>query len=578
MTDLVKEKLKTLPQKPGCYMMKNIDNEIIYVGKAKILANRVHSYFVGSHDAKTTKMVSCVNDFEYIITGSETEAFILEMNLIKKHRPKYNIMLMDDKRYPYICISEERHPRLYYTRDLNKKAKYFGPYPNGKAAKDVVEMLDKIYPLRKCQKIPKKECLYYHLGQCLAPCINEVEVEKYSTITSQITKFLKGNTQDEVKRLKGLMYEESEKLNFEKAKEYLDIINEIDVLTEKQKMEFDIIDSDIFGYVVKENHISIQIFHIRNGKMTERSGFLFDVMNDPTEMFVEFVGEFYFVYNNPIPKEIILPEVDISYIDENIKDLIVFPKKGKKKELLKLVIDNAIEKIDILLKKEAVKYDRTTGANIELGKLLGFDIHTIEAFDNSNIQGYDSVSAMVSYVDGIKNTKGYRKFKVKTVVGADDARTMYEIVKRRYSRLVNENAKLPDLIIMDGAVNQINFAKKALDEIGVNIHILGLVKDDNHKTNHLLFEGQEININQKSNLFLFLEGIQDEVHRYAITFFRSTHGKSTMESALDDIKGIGKTKKMQILSIVGKPNFVIELDKLRLSKEQKEEILKIYNI
>ena len=578
MTEIVREKLRTLPQKPGCYQMKNINNEIIYVGKAKNLANRVKSYFVGAHDAKTTKMVSNINDFEYIITGSETEAFILEMNLIKKYHPKYNIMLMDDKRYPYICLSNEAHPKIFITRDLNKKAKYFGPYPNGKAAKDIVNLLNKIYPLRKCNKIPKKECLYYHLGQCLAPCINKFDLSIYDEITSKATSFLKGDVTEEVKELKGKMYEASEALNYEKAKEYLDMINEIEVLKDKQKMEVDMVDTDIFGYVIKENHISIQVFHIRGGKMVERNGFLFDLMDSGCEMFLDFIGQFYFVYNNPLPKEILMDEVDISYLDDRLKDLIIFPKKGKKKELVKLVTLNALEKIDILIKKEESTYKRTVGANIELSNLLGLEIHTIEAFDNSNIQGYDSVSAMVSYVDGVKNKKGYRKFKVKTVVGADDLRTMYEIVKRRYSRLKKEGAPMPDLIIMDGAQNQVNFCKKALDEVGVDIKILGLVKDINHKTNHLVFNDQIINIDQRSNLFLFLEGIQDEVHRYAITFFRTTHGKSTMESALDNIKGIGKVKKMQILGIIGKPNFVIELDKLHLSKEQKEQIIKIYNI
>ncbi len=578
MTELVREKLKSLPIKPGCYLMKDENNQIIYVGKAKILANRVKSYFVGAHDAKTTKMVSCVNDFEYIITGSEKEAFILEMNLIKKHRPKYNIMLMDDKRYPYICISQERHPRIYYTRDLNKKAKYYGPYPNSKAAKDVAILLNKIYPLRKCNKIPKRECLYYHLNQCLAPCINEVDEKTYDEMTSKITHFLRGNTKEEVSRLKALMYEASDNLNFEKAKEYKDILDEIEILKEKQKMEVDMVDTDVFGYAIKENHISIQIFHIRNKKMVERSGFLFDIMEDSIEMFVEFVGEFYFVNNNPIPKEILLPECDISYVDERIKDIIIFPKKGKKKELVDLVSDNAKEKIDILLEKEKRNYSRTTGANTELSNLLGIEIHSIEAFDNSNIQGYDSISAMVNYVDGVKNKKGYRKFKVKTVVGADDAKTMYEIVKRRYSRLKKEGSKMPDLIIMDGAINQVNYATRALDELELNIPILGLVKDDNHKTDHLLFKDKKIYIEKRSDLFYFLEAIQDEVHRYAITFFRTTHGKNTMDSILDNIKGIGKVKKMQILSIIGKENFIEELDKLKLTKEQKEKIIAIYQI
>lgn len=574
----IKEKLKELPKKPGCYLMKNENGEIIYVGKAKILANRVKSYFVGSHDAKTTKMVSMVRDFEYIITGSETEAFILEMNLIKKHRPKYNIMLMDDKRYPYICISNEAHPRLYYTRDLNKKAKYFGPYPNAKAAKDVVEMLNKIYPLRKCFKIPKKECLYYHLGQCLAPCIKEVKKEEYSEITNKINHFLKGNINDEIRNLKELMYQASDNLEFEKAKEYLEIIRNLEVISEKQKMELNMLDTDIFGYALKENYISIQIFHIRNSKMVERSGFLFEVMEDEKEMYANFVNQFYFVNNNPIPKEIVISDIDIELIDERIRNKVLFPQKGKKKELLKLVTENALEKVDIKILKEANKYERTVGALIDLEKLLGLnDLHVLEAFDNSNIQGTDSVSAMVSYVDGVKNPKGYRKFKVKTVLGSDDTKTMYEVVSRRYSRLKKEESKYPDIILIDGGKGQVSASKKALDELGINIPILGLVKDDNHRTDHLLYNDRDIYIDKKSNLFLFLESVQDEVHRYAITFHHQLHGKKTFASALDNIKGIGKVKKMKILEIVGKKNFEEELMKLKFNEEQTREILKIFN-
>lgn len=574
----IKEKLKELPKQPGCYLMKNIDNEIIYVGKAKILANRVKSYFVGGHDAKTTKMVSMVNDFEYIITGSETEAFILEMNLIKKHRPKYNIMLMDDKRYPYICISNEKNPRLYYTRDLNKKAKYYGPYPNAKAAKETVELLNKIYPLRKCFKLPKKECLYYHLGECLAPCINEVKEEGYLEITDKINHFLKGNVSEEIKRLKTLMYEASEALNFEKAKEYLDIIKSLELISEKQKMEGEMLDSDIFGFCEKEGYLSIQVFHIRSNKMVERNGVLLEIMENVEEMFLDFLGQFYFVNNNPLPKEILLPDIDIDFIDERIKTKIIFPKKGKKKELVDLVTFNAQEKIDVLLRQEAKKRSKTVLAMKELEEILSLsDLHTIEAFDNSNIQGMSSVSGMVSYVDGVKNKKGYRKFKVKTVVGSDDVKTMYEVVKRRYERLKLENKTMPDLILIDGGKGQVTFAKKALNEIGVDIPILGMVKDDMHRSDHLLFNDEEIYVNKKSNAFLLLENIQDEVHRYAISFHHQLHGKNTFASHLDKIKGIGPVKKNQILSILGKSDFLVELNKIKLTDSQKAEIIKIYN-
>lgn len=574
----IKEKLKELPKQPGCYMMKNINDEIIYVGKAKILANRVKSYFIGSHDAKTTKMVSMVNDFEYIITGSETEAFILEMNLIKKHRPKYNIMLMDDKRYPYICISNEKNPRLYYTRDLNKKAKYYGPYPNSLAAKETVDLLNKIYPLRKCFKIPKKECLYYHLGQCLAPCINEIKEEEYLKITNKINHFLKGNVSDEIRRLKSLMYDASEALNFEKAKEYLDIIKNLEAISEKQKMEVKMLDTDIFGLYEQDGFLSIQVFHVRSNKMVERNGVLLEKMGDTNEMFVEFLGQFYFVNNNPLPKEILTEEFDISFLDERIKNKIIFPKKGKKKELVNLVTVNAKEKIDVLLRQEENKNKRTLGAMKELEEILNLsNLHIIEAFDNSNIQGMSSVSAMVSYVDGEKNKKGYRKFKVKTVLGSDDPKTMYEIVKRRYERLKNENGKMPDLILIDGGKNQVNYSQKALCELGLEIPILGMVKDANHRSDHLLFNDKEIFIDKKSRAFLLLENIQDEVHRYAISFHHQLHGKNTFASSLDKIKGIGPVKKNKILNLLGNSDFISDLDKIGLTEEQKKEILKIYN-
>ena len=338
------------------------------------------------------------------------------------------------------------------------------------------------------------------------------------------------------------------------------------------------LDTDIFGYALKENYISIQIFHIRNSKMVERSGFLFEVMEDEKEMYANFVNQFYFVNNNPIPKEIVISNIDIELIDERIRNKVLFPQKGKKKELLKLVTENALEKVDIKILKEANKYERTVGALIDLEKLLGLnDLHVLEAFDNSNIQGTDSVSAMVSYVDGVKNPKGYRKFKVKTVLGSDDTKTMYEVVSRRYSRLKKEESKYPDIILIDGGKGQVSASKKALDELGINIPILGLVKDDNHRTDHLLYNDRDIYIDKKSNLFLFLESVQDEVHRYAITFHHQLHGKKTFASALDNIKGIGKVKKMKILEIVGKKNFEEELMKLKFNEEQTREILKIFN-
>ena len=574
----VKEKLKELPQSPGCYLMKNIDGKIIYVGKAKNLANRVHSYFVGAHNAKTTRLVMDIADFEFIMTSSETEAFILEINLIKKYRPRYNIMLMDDKQYPYICISNDTHPKIYYTRDLNKKGKYFGPYPNAKAAKETVDMLNKIYPLRKCNKIPKKECLYYHLGNCLAPCIKDVKKEQYEDIVSKIVKLLKGNVKDEIKDLTIKMQEESDKLNFEKAIEYHNIILNLESVSEKQKMETQMIDSDIFNYAIKDDFINIQVFHIRNNKVIERNAFTFDLVNDEIDMFLECIAEFYMIKNNPIPKEIILPNVDFSVLNDEIKDKIIIPKKGRKKELLDLVLVNINKELDNTILKHNRTYEMTEGATIELAKLLGLEnCSIIESFDNSNISGVSAVSAMVRYVNGVKSPKDYRKFKIKSLDHADDSGTFREVITRRYSRLKNEGEKYPSLIIMDGGKPQVNACIESIKALDINIPVMGLVKDENHRTRALLYNNEEIEINRKSSLFKFLTSVQDEVHRYAISFHHNTHAKATISSKLDAIQGIGKVKKNQILSVLGEPDFKERLNNLKLSDVQIEEILKIYN-
>ena len=574
----IKEKLKELPQSPGCYLMKNENGTVIYVGKAKNLSNRVHSYFVGAHNAKTTRLVMDIVDFEFIMTSSETEAFILEINLIKKYRPRYNIMLMDDKQYPYICISSEKHPKIYYTRDLNKKGKYFGPYPNAKAAKETVDMLNKIYPLRKCNKIPKKECLYYHLGNCLAPCINDVKKEDYDLITSKIIKLLKGNVKDEIRDLKVKMQEESDKLNFEKAIEYHNIILNLESVSEKQKMETQMIDSDIFNYAVKDDFINIQVFHIRNTKVIERNAFTFDLIGDEVDMFIECVVSFYKIKNNPIPKEIIIPDVDISMIDEELRNHIVIPKKGKKKELLDLVLVNINKELDNTILKRNRTYELTEGAVVELAKVLGLGgAKIIESFDNSNISGVSAVSAMVRYVDGIKSPKDYRKFSVKTINHANDVGTFREVITRRYKRLKQEGGIMPNLILMDGGKPQVNACIESLKDLELDIPVAGLVKDDNHRTRALLYQDKEIELDKKSPLFKFLTNVQDEVHRYAISFHHNTHAKKVVSSKLDAIPGIGKVKKNQILMILGDPDFKSLLNNIKLNDKQKEEILKLYN-
>ena len=573
----IKDKLKQLPNNPGCYLMKNVDNTVIYVGKAKNLSNRVKSYFVGSHNAKTTRLVMDIVDFEYIITSSEKEAFILEMNLIKKYRPRYNIMLMDDKRYPYIVVSNEKNPKIYYTRELNKKGKYYGPYPNAKSAKATVEMLNKIYPLRKCNKVPKKPCLYYHINNCLAPCINEITKPMYLEITNKINQLLRGNVSDEIKALKQEMEKESEALNFERALEIREVIKDLESIAEKQKMETSIKDADVFNYSSKDDYVNIQVFHIRDTKIIERNCFTFDLIKDYKEIFCDFIMQFYLVNGNPIPHEIIVPNIDIDLFDDELKNKMIIPKQGRKKEILDLLLVNINKELDNTILKHERTYEMTTGASIALANLLNINsCHRIEAFDNSNIMGVSSVSAMVCYVDGIKSPKDYRKYRVKTIEGADDCGTFKEIITRRYTRVRDENSPMPDLLIIDGGKGQVKASLEALDEIGVKLNVIGLIKDDFHRTDAILFNDEVIHIDKKSSLFKFLTNIQDEVHRYAISFHHDTHGKKLIESKLDEIYGIGSVKKKQILSIIGEVDFEEKLKKLKLNEKQIEEVLKIY--
>lgn len=568
----LKEQLKLIPKKPGCYQYFDKDGTIIYVGKAKNLYNRMHSYFVGSHDAKTTKLVSQIDHFEYIITSSEIEAFILEINLIKKYSPKYNIMLTDDKSYPYICLTKEPNPRLLYAREIKKiKGKVYGPYPNSKAAKDIVELLNRIYPLRKCRIIPKKECLYYHIGQCLGPCIKKIDQSLYNNIEKKITNILKGNAKDEIKSLEVLMMEASVKLDYEKAIYYRELINSLKIISEKQKMEGFHNEFDAFAYYCDDKYISIQVFHMRQGKIIERNGYLYD-LTDAKEQFQEFIMQFYLIQNNPLPKNIYIMEGEEELLSETLNKKVTIPKKGQYKQLIDLVKDNAKEKIDVLMKKKEIEYNKTTKVMDELSTLLQIpNIHIIEAFDNSNINGDSPVSAMVCFVDGKPNKNLYRKYAIKTVIGANDAATMYEVVTRRYSKI----ERFPDLIIMDGGQIQVNSCLKALQDINVSIPVIGLVKDDKHRTSNILYNNKLLNIDKNSFLFKLMTQIQDEVHRYAITYFHTAHSKNVFSSGLDNIKGIGKKKKGQILKLLKEPNFEEELKKLNLNNEQINEVVKL---
>ncbi|NCG66660.1 excinuclease ABC subunit UvrC [Bacillus coagulans] len=558
MNETIRNKLALLPAQPGCYLMKDRQGTIIYVGKAKILKNRVRSYFSGSHDAKTQRLVSEIEDFEYIVTSSNIEALILEINLIKKHDPKYNIMLKDDKTYPYIKLTHERHPRLITTRKVKKdKGKYFGPYPNVQAANETKKLLDRLYPLRKCTNMPDRVCLYYHLGQCLAPCVNEVKEETYKEITDQITRFLNGGYTEIKKELEEKMHEAAEKLEFERAKEYRDQIANIEMTMEKQKITMtDFTDRDIFGYAVDKGWMCVQVFFMRQGKLIERDVSLFPSYDEPEEEFLSYLGQFYAKPEHIKPKEVLITEkADRELAEQLLEIKVLQPKKGQKRELVLMAEKNA--KIALKEKFALIERDeeRTIKAVENLGEKLGiYTPHRIEAFDNSNIQGTNPVSGMVVFVDGKPSKKEYRKYKIKTVEGPDDYESMREVIRRRYIRALRENLPLPDLIIIDGGKGQIDAARDVLEnELGLEIPLGGLAKDEKHNTSQLLFGNplEVVPLGRNSQEFYLLQRIQDEVHRFAITFHRELRGKSAFQSALDDIPGIGPKRKKQLLRHFG---------------------------
>ncbi|HHQ2458340.1 excinuclease ABC subunit C [Bacillus cereus group sp. MYBK245-2] len=558
MHEHLKEKLAILPDQPGCYLMKDKQGTVIYVGKAKVLKNRVRSYFTGSHDGKTLRLVGEIVDFEYIVTSSNLEALILELNLIKKHDPKYNIQLKDDKTYPFIKITAEKQPRLLITRNVKKdKGKYFGPYPNAQSAHETKKLLDRMYPLRKCSNMPDKVCLYYHMGQCLAPCVKEVTEEQNKEIVDEIIKFLNGGHKEVRSELETKMYEASEKLEFERAKELRDQIAHIDAIMEKQKMIMsDLVDRDVFGYAVDKGWMCVQVFFVRKGKLIERDVSMFPIYDEPEEGFLTFIGQFYENSSHFKPKEIVVPgSIDSELVERFLEVEATQPKRGKKKDLVELANKNAkiaLEEKFYLIERDE---ERTIKAVENLGKQLGIETpHRIEAFDNSNIQGTNPVSAMIAFIDGKPAKKEYRKYKIKTVQGPDDYESMREVVRRRYTRALKENLPLPDLIIIDGGKGHLAAASDVLEnELGLYIPMAGLVKDDKHKTSHLIIGDppEPVMLERNSQEFYLLQRVQDEVHRFAITFHRQLHGKSVIQSALDDIPGIGDKRKKVLLKHFG---------------------------
>jgi excinuclease ABC subunit C len=558
VNEIIKNKLSLLPDQPGCYLMKDRQGTIIYVGKAKILKNRVRSYFTGSHDGKTLRLVGEIEDFEYIVTSSNIEALLLEINLIKKHDPKYNVMLKDDKTYPFIKLTAEKHPRLITTRQVKKdKGKYFGPYPNVQAANETKKLLDKIYPLRKCSTLPDRVCLYYHMGQCLAPCVYDVDDAKYKELTDEITRFLNGGYKEIKKDLTEKMTAAAEELDFERAKDFRDKIVHIEATMEKQKITMtDFTDRDVFGYAVDKGWMCVQVFFVRQGKLIERDVSLFPIYNEPEEEILTFLGQFYTKANHFKPKEILISNSIDEEILENLLEVkVIKPQRGQKKDLVKLAEKNASialkEKFSLIEKDE----DRTIKAVENLGTALGiYTPHRIETFDNSNIQGTSPVSAMVVFIDGKPEKREYRKYKIKTVQGPDDYESMREVVRRRYSRVLQENLPLPDLIIIDGGKGHIESVRDILEnELGLDIPLAGLAKDEKHRTSQLLYGNplEVIPLGRTSQEFYLLQRIQDEVHRFAITFHRQIRGKGVFQSLLDEIEGIGEKRKKALLKHFG---------------------------
>lgn len=554
MNNLIKSKLELLPTSPGCYIHKDKNGTIIYVGKAKNLRNRVRSYFRGSHDTKTEALVSEIVDFEFIVTESNIEALLLEINLIKENKPKYNIMLKDDKSYPFIKITNERYPRLIITRQVKKDGGlYFGPYPDVGAANEIKRLLDRIFPFRKCTNPPSKVCFYYHIGQCMAHTICKKDEAYFHSMAQEVSDFLKGQDDKIIDDLKGKMAAAAQTMEFERAAEYRDLIQAIGTLRTKQRvMAKDLQNRDVFGYYVDKGWMCVQVFFVRQGKLIERDVNLFPYYNDPDEDFLTYVGQFYQEKSHLVPNEVLIPQdIDEEAVKALVDTKIFKPQRGEKKQLVNLAIKNArvsLEQKFNLLEKSV---EKTQGAIENLGRLLQIPTPVrIESFDNSNIMGTSPVSAMVVFVNGKPSKKDYRKYKIKTVVGPDDYASMREVIRRRYGRVQRDGLTPPDLIVIDGGQGQVNIAKQVIqEELGLDIPIAGLQKNDKHQTHELLFGDplEVVELSRNSQEFFLLQRIQDEVHRFAITFHRQLRSKNSFSSQLDGIDGLGPKRKQNLM-------------------------------
>ncbi len=548
----IKEKLSLVPHTPGCYLMKNTDGTVIYVGKSKNLKNRLTSYFTGTKTGKTALLVRDIDIFDYILTSSELESLLLEINLIKKYNPKYNIFLRDDKTYPYISLTNDKVPRLIVIRNANmhksKNTKLFGPYPNVTAARKTVDMLNRIYPLRKCQTMAKKECLYYHIGECLGYCTNNVPEEKIKEMRNEIISFLNGNNEYIVKKIKDKMNLYSETLQFEKAMEYKELLEYVTITLEKQKVELDDnINRDVVNYYTDNNYLSITMLFIRGGKLLDKRSTIFPLVDTISEELINYISSYYDKHQIR-PKELLIPAI----IQDNVLEAAfsiktIVPQKGPKKKILDLAYDNAYnyfnEQLSLVKKDE----ERTIGAIKELASLLELpNLSRIELFDNSNLFGDFNVSGMVVFIDGKPCKNEYRKFKI-TNDKNDDYGTMREVIYRRYFRVLKDNLVKPDLIIVDGGEGQMHIAEEVISSLALNIPIAGLKKDDHHSTNQLLYQDKLIPLDKSSNLFLLLTRMQDEVHNFTISYHKQIRSKGAITSILDNIEGIGNKRKRDLL-------------------------------
>lgn len=570
-TQHIENKLKLLPDQPGCYLMKDVNAKIIYVGKAKNLKNRVRSYFKSSHEGKTAKLVSEIHDFETIVTSTDKEAFLLEITLIQKHKPYYNIKLKRGTGYPYIKITNERDPQIMIvSKVLNDGGYYFGPYPNVYAAQETLQLLQKVYPLRRCPGHQKRPCLYYHMGQCLGACFKEVPVEAYERNIRKIKSFLNGNVSQIKRELTAKMNDAADKLEFERAAEIRDQIRYVEMTVEKQKIiSNDNTPRDLFNFFMDKGWISIQVFFIRQARLIKREKRLFPCIDLPEEELASFILQFYNQKNRILPKEILVPpRIDKKVLNEILGVSVKTPKRGQKRDLLEMAHKNAQLVLEEKFRLLELDDRKTVGAMNEITDALGLpNGHRVEAFDHSHLQGTDIVSAMVCFVDGRPEKTLYRKYKLKNTDHADEAASTREVIYRRYSRLLKEHENLPDLILMDGAKIQIDACIDVLqNQLGLNIPVAGMVKNEHHKTADLMTEtGEKIGLNPKSEGFYLLQRIQDEVHRFAITFHRQVHSKNSLSSRLERIKGVGPKTRTKLLRNFGSLK--------RLSEASVEELI-----